>query len=66
MTIKRAGIRRAKKKMGRIEKKRTQKNRNKKEDRMVTYDRTVNRQDKIKNLESRTGRNRKQAKGRRT
>ncbi len=52
--------------MGRIEKKRTQKNRNKKEDRMVTYDRTVNRQDKIKNLESRTGRNRKQAKGRRT
>jgi hypothetical protein len=45
MTIKRAGIRRAKKKMGRIEKKRTQKNRNKKEDRMVTYDRTVNRKE---------------------
>ncbi len=31
--------------MGRTEKKRTQKNRNETEDRMVTYDRTVNRKE---------------------
>jgi hypothetical protein len=45
MTNKCAGTRRSKKKMGRREKKMAQKKENKTEDRMVTYDRTVNRKE---------------------
>jgi hypothetical protein len=45
MTHNRAGTRRAKKKMDRTEKKRTQKNRNETEDWMETYDKTVNRKE---------------------